>query len=109
MIDFSNVTISGTLNSAATLRDDGSAIFHIVYSGGIKPIKYAIVTNLKFLIEKSIKPFMIAENNGKRMVITGSLIDANIIAPNRIIFVDSFVSSEQAAKTKKDTIDFSDD
>lgn len=109
MADFNVIEILGTVNSVASYKEDGTAAFILLYRGGVKPVNYVIATNLRYLIDKTIKPFIIRENIGKRVMIVGSIIDTNIIAPNRIHFIDAFVSAEQAAKIKNEEVDFSDD
>lgn len=109
MADFNVIEILGTVNSPASYQQDGTAVFNLLYRGGVKPMNYIIATNLRYLIEKTIQPYIIAENLGKRVIIVGSIIDHNIIAPTRIYFIDSFLSAEQAADKKKQEADFSDD
>lgn len=109
MADFNVIEILGTVNSAASYREDGTAVFHLLYRGGVKPMNYVIATNFRYLIDKTIKPYIIPENIGKRVMVVGSIIDSQIIAPTRIHFIDAFLSEEQIADKKKQEIDFSDD
>lgn len=109
MADFNAIEILGAVNSPAAYQKDGTAVFNLLYRGGVKPMNYIIATNLRYLIEKTIQPYIITENLGKRVIIVGSIIDHNIIAPTRIYFIDSFLSAEQAAAKKKQEVDFSDD
>ena len=98
MADFNVIEILGTVNSPASYQQDGTAVFNLLYRGGVKPMNYIIATNLRYLIEKTIQPYIIAENLGKRVIIVGSIIDHNIIAPTRIYFIDSFLSAEQETR-----------
>lgn len=109
MADFNIIEILGTVNSPAAYQKDGTAVFNLLYRGGVKPMNYIIATNLRYLIEKTIQPYIISENLGKRVMIVGSIIDHNIIAPTRIYFIDLFLSAEQAAAKKTQEVDFSDD
>lgn len=105
MADFNSIEILGTVNSPAAYQKDGTAVFNLLYRGGVKPMNYIIATNLRYLIEKTIQPYIIAENLGKRVMIVGSIIDYNIIAPTRIYFIDSFylLNKQQLKRNRKST------
>lgn len=108
-MDFNVIEILGVVDSAASDQKDGTVAFNLSYRGGVKPMHYIIATNLRYLIDKTIQPYIIPENIGKRVMIVGSIIDVNIITPQRIYFVDSFLSANQAAAKKNQEVDFSDD
>lgn len=52
MADFNSIEILGTVNSPAAYQKDGTAVFNLLYRGGVKPMNYIIATNLRYLIEK---------------------------------------------------------
>ena len=47
MADFNVIEILGTVNSPAAYQQDGTAVFNLLYRGGVKPMNYIIATNLR--------------------------------------------------------------
>ena len=74
MADFNVIEILGTVNSPASYQQDGTAVFNLLYRGGVKPMNYIIATNLRYLIEKTIQPYIMLVEQLKTKDITRSRI-----------------------------------
>lgn len=64
MADFNVIEILGTVNSPAAYQQDGTAVFNLLYRGGVKPMNYIIATNLRYLIEKQFNHTLSAKTLG---------------------------------------------
>lgn len=108
MADFNFIGVMGIISTSAQIKD-GTALFGLNMRTAKNNIQYTIMTTTSYLIEKSIEPYIISENIGKRVFVQGSIMDQNVIKMDRIYFVDALISKGQAQQIKEQEIDFSKD
>lgn len=117
-MDFVNMDISGRIASEAVITERDNiriASFCLdFYQRHTGNVQIQIVVNSQSLIEKAVKPYIIRQNIGRRIVIIGQpfmgvesdrkSILISVVA-TRFCFIDKLVSEEQAQYA----VDFSED
>lgn len=109
MADFNFVGLMGVLSLPAQIKSDGTAFFGMKMRTHQGDIQFTVITNLNYLVERSIGPYMIEKNIGKRIFVIGSIAGDNVIFPTKIHFIDNLISLEEAKKMQGEEIDFSND
>jgi len=108
MADFNFIGVMGAISTSAQIKD-GTAVFGLTMRTATTNIEYKVFTMIGYLIEKSITPYIIEENIGKRIFVQGSILEQNVIKMDRIYFVDALTSINQIKRLKEQEIDFSED